>query len=176
VPSERNVQLLGRLKEMLQQTNGSFFLVNYQGLNANEEFLLRRKVTESGGRIFVAKNTLIRIAIEELGLPEVDDVLKGPSAVVIYDEPVAVAKALVQFAKENAGEIPQIKAGFLQGQRLGPEEVKAIAELPTLDELRAELVGVLQAPMSELVGVLEGAQREFVGLLDAYVEKQGEAA
>jgi len=172
VPSERNVQLLERLKEMLQQTNGSFFLVNYQGLDANEEFQLRRQVTQAGGRIFVAKNTLIRIAVRDLELPEVDEVLKGPSAVVIYDEPVAVAKALVQFAKENAGEIPQIKAGFLQGQKLAPEEVKAIAELPTLDELRAELVGVLQAPMSELMGVLEGAQREFVGLLDAYLSKQ----
>lgn len=172
MPSERNVQLLGRLKEMLQQTNGSFFLVNYQGLNANDEFRLRRQVTQSGGRIFVAKNTLIKIAVEELELPSVDEVLKGPSAVVVYEEPVAVAKALVQFAKENPGEIPQIKAGFLQGQRLTSEEVKAIAELPTLDELRAELVGVLQAPMSELVGVLEGAQREFVGLLDAYVSKQ----
>ncbi len=172
MPSERNVQLLARLKEMLQQTNGSFFLVNYQGLDANEEFLLRRRVTQAGGRIFVAKNTLIRIAVHDLELPEVDEVLKGPSAVVIYEEPVAVAKALVQFAKENSKEIPQIKAGFLQGQKLSPEEVRAIAELPTLDELRAELVGVLQAPMSELVGVLEGAQREFVGLLDAYVSKQ----
>ncbi|WP_456446418.1 50S ribosomal protein L10 [Deinococcota bacterium DY0809b] len=172
MPSERNVQLLERLKEMLQQTNGSFFLVNYQGLDANEEFQLRRQVTQAGGRIFVAKNTLIRIAVRDLELPEVDEVLKGPSAVVIYDEPVAVAKALVQFAKENSKEIPQIKAGFLQGQKLAPEEVKAIAELPTLDELRAELVGVLQAPMSELVGVLEGAQREFAGLLDAYVSKQ----
>jgi len=172
VPSERNVQLLSRLKDMLQATDGSFFLVNYQGLDANEEFLLRRQVTQAGGKIFVAKNTLIKIAIEQLELPEVDDVLKGPSAVVIYDEPVAVAKALVQFAKENSKDIPQIKAGFLQGQKLSPEEVKAIAELPTLDELRAELVGVLQAPMTELVGVLEGAQREFVGLLDAYVSKQ----
>jgi large subunit ribosomal protein L10 len=172
VPSERNVQLLGRLKEMLKEADGSFFLVNYQGLEANEEFLLRRQVTQGGGRIFVAKNTLIKIAIDELGLPEVDEVLKGPSAVVIYEEPVAVAKALVQFARENPKDVPQIKAGFLQGQKLSPDEIKAIAELPTLDELRAELVGVLQAPMQELVGVLEGAQREFVGLLDAYVSKQ----
>ena len=172
MPSERNVQLLGRLKEMLQQTNGSFFLVNYQGLDANEEFRLRRQVTQAGGRIFVAKNTLIKIAVQDLELPSVDEVLKGPSAVVIYDEPVAVAKALVQFAKENSKDVPQIKAGFLQGQKLAPEEVKAIAELPTLDELRAELVGVLQAPMSEFVGVLEGAPREFAGLLDAYVSKQ----
>ena len=172
MPSERNVQLLGRLKEMLKETDGSFFLVNYQGLEANEEFLLRRQVTQAGGRIFVAKNTLIKIAIDQLDLPEVDEVLKGPSAVVIYEEPVAVAKALVQFARESSKDVPQIKAGFLQGQKLSPDEVKAIAELPTLDELRAELVGVLQAPMQELVGVLEGAQREFVGLLDAYVNKQ----
>ncbi len=172
MPSQRNVELLGRLKEMLKAADGSFFLVNYQGLDANEEFVLRRQVTQKGGRIFVAKNTLIKIAVAELGLPEVDEVLKGPSAVVVYDEPVAVAKALVEFAKESSKDVPQIKAGFLQGQKLSAEEVKAIAELPTLDELRAELVGVLQASMSELVGVLAGAQREFVGLLDAYVDKQ----
>ncbi|AEB11196.1 50S ribosomal protein L10 [Marinithermus hydrothermalis] len=176
MPSKRNVELLARLKETLQAADGSFFLVNYQGLPAGDEFQLRKALKEKGARLLVAKNTLIRIALQELGLPELDGALAGPTAVVVFEDPVAAAKALLDFAEKNEKKIPEAKAGLLQGQLLSPEDIKALAKLPTLDELRAELVGTLQAPMAEMVGVLGGAAREFVGILDAYVKKQKEAA
>lgn len=91
---------------------------------------------------------------------------------VFYEDPVAAAKTLVQFAKSNPKGIPQVKSGLLQGQILTAKDVEALAELPTMDELRAELVGVLQAPMAELVGVLGGVARELVGILEAYAEKK----
>jgi large subunit ribosomal protein L10 len=119
----------------------------------------------------VAKNTLIRIALEELGLPKLDG-LSGPSAVVFYQDPVAAAKALQEFSKKNPKGIPEAKGGLLQGQVLSAKDLLALAELPTMDELRAELVGVLQAPMAELVGVLGGVARELVGILEAYAEKK----
>jgi len=172
VPNKRNVELLATLKENLERAQGSFFLVNYQGLPAKETHALRQALKQNGARLFVAKNTLIRLALKELGLPELDG-LQGPSAVVFYEDPVAAAKTLVQFAKSNPKGIPQVKSGLLQGQILTAKDVEALAELPTtMDELRAELVGVLQAPMAELVGVLGGVARELVGILEAYAEKK----
>ncbi|GBD40598.1 50S ribosomal protein L10 [bacterium HR38] len=91
---------------------------------------------------------------------------------VFYQDPVAAAKALSEFAKKNPKGIPEAKGGLLQGQVLSAKDVVALAELPTMDELRAELLGVLQAPMAELVGVLGGVARELVGILEAYAEKK----
>jgi len=171
VPNKRNVELLAALTETLRAANGSFFLVNYQGLTAQETHQLRQALKEKGGRLFVAKNTLIALALKNLGLPELDG-LAGPSAVVFFRDPVAVAKVLVDFSKKNNKGIPEAKGGLLSGQVLTPKDVVALAELPSMDELRAELLGVLQAPMSELVGVLGGVARELVGILEAYAEKQ----
>ncbi|MGQ9511502.1 MAG: 50S ribosomal protein L10 [Thermaceae bacterium] len=171
MPSKRNVELLSALTETLRAAEGSFFLVNYQGLTAKETHALRQALKEKGGRLFVAKNTLIALALRNLGLPELDG-LRGPSAVVFFEDPVAVAKVLVEFSKNNAKGIPEAKGGLLGGQVLSPKDLLALAELPTKDELRAELLGVLQAPMSELVGVLGGVARELVGILEAYVDKQ----
>lgn len=171
MPNKRNIALLAALKENLERAHGSFFLVNYQGLSAKETHALRQALKENGARLFVAKNTLIRIALEELGLPKLDG-LSGPSAVVFYQDPVAAAKALQEFSKKNPKGIPEAKGGLLQGQVLSAKDLLALAELPTMDELRAELVGVLQAPMAELVGVLGGVARELVGILEAYAEKK----
>lgn len=171
MPSRRNVELLAALRGELERAKGSFLLVNYQGLNAQDLYALRRGLREKGARLFVAKNTLIRLALKELGLPEVDG-LSGPSALVFYQDPVAAAKTLLDFAKKNPKGIPEAKGGLLQGQVLSAQDVKALAELPSQDELRAELVGVLQAPLAELVGVLGGVARELVGVLEAYVDRQ----
>lgn len=91
MPNKRNVELLATLKENLERAQGSFFLVNYQGLPAKETHALRQALKQNGARLFVAKNTLIRLALKELGLPELDG-LQGPSAVVFYEDPVAAAK------------------------------------------------------------------------------------
>ncbi len=172
MPNPRNVRLLGEIKSALEATGGSFFLVNYQGLTAAEDYELRRQLREQRARLFVAKNTLIRIAMEELGQASIEEHLKGPSALVFFEDPVAAAKVLVKFAEETGKEIPKVKAGLLQGQVLTAEEVESLAKMKSLDELRAELVGVMSAPLMELVGVLGGAQRELVGLLEAKVEKE----
>jgi len=176
VPNPRNVRLLGEIKGALEASQGSFFLVNYQGLSAGEDHELRRRLRESGARLFVAKNTLIRIAMAELGQASIEPYLKGPSALVFFEDPVAAAKILIKFAEEVGKEVPQVKAGLLNGRLLSAEEVEALSKLPGMQELRAELVGVLSAPLTELAGVLGGAQRELVGLFEAQVKKLEEAA
>jgi large subunit ribosomal protein L10 len=171
VPSKRNVELLESLKNTLAGAKGSFFLVDYQGLPSNGEQKLRRAFREKGAQMIVAKNTLIERALAELNLPKLDG-LKGPSAVVLFSDPVAAAKAIAEFAKTNDKGLPAAKGGVLSGNVIGADDVKALASLPSQTELRAELVGVLQSAMSELVGVLGAKAQEFVGILDAFVAKQ----
>jgi large subunit ribosomal protein L10 len=171
VPSQRNIEHLEALTATLKGAEGSFFVVDYQGLEAGPTGKLRRALREKGGELIVAKNTLIRKALSNLGLPELEG-LAGPSALVIFKEPAAVAKALKEYAKTNDKGIPKFKSGLLSGQALDAKQVEALADLPSQTELRAELVGVLSATMSNFVGVLGGKAQEFVGILDAFVAKQ----
>ncbi|MCL4454575.1 MAG: 50S ribosomal protein L10 [Deinococcus sp.] len=175
MPSKRNVNLLDALKDTLKGAGGSFFLVDYQGLEAAGERKLRKALSEKGARMFVAKNTLITKAMSDLGMPSLGE-LKGPSALVMFEDPAGAAKVLKEFAKDNEKGVPQAKSGLLSGQALSAKQVAALADLPSKKELQAELVGVLQATMSEFVSVLGGKQTELVGVLGAYVQKQSAAA
>ncbi|MCS7068766.1 MAG: 50S ribosomal protein L10 [Meiothermus sp.] len=170
MPSKRNIENLEALTATLRGAEGSFFVVNYQGLEAGQTGKLRKAVREKGGTIIVAKNTLIRKAMSDLGLPAIEG-LSGPSAVVIFNDPAGAAKALKEFAKTNDKGIPAFKSGVLSGQALTGSQVEALADLPSQKELQAELVGVLSAPMSNLVGVLGAKAQELVGILDARVQK-----
>jgi large subunit ribosomal protein L10 len=171
LPSKRNIENLEALTDTLKGSEGSFFIVNYQGLAAGATSKLRKAVYDQGGQLFVTKNTLITKALQNLGLPTLEG-LSGPSAIVTFAEPAGVAKALKEFAKTNDKNIPALKSGLLSGQALTGKQVETLASLPSQKELRAEFVGVLSAPLSDLVGVLGGKQQELVGILDAYVTKQ----
>ncbi|GIW24156.1 50S ribosomal protein L10 [Meiothermus sp.] len=170
MPNKRNIENLEALTATLKGTEGSFFLVNYQGLEAGPTGKLRKALREKGGELIVAKNTLIRKAISDLGLPAIEG-LSGPSAVVTFNDPAGVAKALKEFAKTNDKGIPALKSGMLSGQALTGQQVEALAELPSQKELQAELVGVLSATMSNFVAVLGAKAQELVGILDAQVQK-----
>lgn len=171
----RNEESVAQLRDLLADAT-TFFLVDYQGLSAGEFNELRTNVREAGGRILVAKNTLINVVLEEQGVEGFDDVLKGPTALVLVgDDPVAPAKALVDFAKDHDKELPAAKGGMLQGGQVGAETLGKIAELPTREELLSEFIGVLEGPLRQLVGVLEGPQRNLVGVLQNYSDKLKEA-
>lgn len=170
MPSKRNIEKLEALTATLKGAEGSFFVVNYQGLESGPTSKLRKAVREKGGEMIVAKNTLIAKAMSDLGLPAIEG-LNGPSAVVIFNEPAGAAKALKEFAKTNDKGIPALKSGVLSGQALSGKQVEALADLPSQKELQAELVGVLSATMSNFVGVLGSKAQELVGILDAQVQK-----
>jgi len=170
LPSKRNIENLEALTATLKGAEGSFFVVNYQGLESGPTSKLRKAVREKGGEMIVAKNTLIAKAMSDLGLPAIEG-LNGPSAVVIFNDPAGAAKALKEFAKTNDKGIPALKSGVLLGQALSGKQVQALADLPSQKELQAELVGVLSATMSDFVGVLGSKAQELVGILDAQVQK-----
>ncbi|TSA83143.1 50S ribosomal protein L10 [Deinococcus detaillensis] len=158
MPNQRNQNILASLKASLEGVE-TFFVVDYQGLSAGQLGALRKQVVEKGGRIIVAKNSLINLA---LGETDFSDALKGPSAIVVaQDDAAGVAKALSDAAKANDKGIPTMKAGFLEGKRVDISVVARIASLGTKDQLYSELVGVLGAHQSNFVGILEAYKAQL---------------
>lgn len=168
----RNVQSVEALRGLLAGAD-TFFLVNYQGLSAGEIGALRTKLREAGGRMLVAKNTLINVVLKERGVSDLADLLQGPTALVLItgDDPVAPAKVLAEFAKGHAKNLPTPKGGRLQGARIDAPALEKIARLPPREQLLSELLGVLQAPLVQLLGVLMGPHRNLVSVLNNYADK-----
>ncbi|GIW42854.1 MAG: 50S ribosomal protein L10 [Candidatus Binatia bacterium] len=136
------------------------------GLDSGQTFRLRKAIRQAGGELKVAKNTLARIAARESGYRDLEGVLSGPTALVLgYRDPVAVAKALVEFSSE-AGERVVIKGAVLQGRALGASEVKELASLPPREVLVASLLGLLQAPAAQLLRLLQEPGARLVRLLE----------
>ena len=167
----RNIQSVEVLRGLLAGTD-TFFLVNYQGLSAGEISLLRSKLRVAGGRMLVAKNTLINVVLKEQGVSDLGSVLHGPTALVLFSgDPVATAKVLADFAKSHAKNLPTAKGGRLQGARIEASAIERIAKLPPREQLLSELLGVLQAPLAQLVGVLTAAPRNLVAVMNNYADK-----
>ncbi len=169
----RNNMVLDQLRELLAGDAKTFFIVDYQGLTAAELGDLRRKIKDAGGRLFVAKNTLIKHVLTEDGVEGMDEnAFKGPTAIVLVgDDPVAPAKAITDYAKDNAKDLPMAKGGFLQGKAVDAAAVSNIAKLPSREQLLSEFIGVLNAPMQQLVGVLEASPQNLVSVLQNYSDK-----
>lgn len=170
----RNVASVAQLRDLLAGAS-TFFLVDYQGLSAGELHALRAKVRAAGGRMLVAKNTLINVVLSEHGVEGLEG-LTGPTALVLVgDDPVAPAKVLTDHAKAHAKDLPLAKGGYLQGSVVGPEALAKIATLPSREQLLSQLVGVLSAPLSQLVGVLQAPPQNLVTVFNNYADKQKEA-
>ena len=133
---------------------------------------LRRRFRKAGVEYVVIKNTLALRAVNEIGL--VGTRLKGPTGVVIGKDPVAAAKVLTDFAKENE-QRPVVKGGMLDGKAIDTAQVKQLASLPSREQMLADLGAGLQSPMSAFVGALTGVLSMFAGALDA-LRQQKEGA
>lgn len=161
---------VAELKDLLSSSKGAV-LVDYCGLTVAEDTELRSKMREAGVKYMVAKNTFIRIAAKEAGIEGLDAYLEHNTAVAFSaEDPVAPAKILNDFSEDH--KALEIKAGILDGKVIALDEVKALAELPSREELLAKLVGSMQAPISGLVNVLQGTIRNFVYTLEAVRQKK----
>jgi len=145
-------------------------VTHYKGLTVAELGELRGQLRAVGGTLKVAKNRLAKRALEGTPFTGMADLLEGPTAIAFAREPVGVPKALVDYARKNEKLV--IVGGGLKGSLLDAEAVKALAELPSLDVLRAGLVGLLQAPAARLAGVLQAPGGQLARLLKAYSDKQ----
>ncbi|ARN85314.1 50S ribosomal protein L10 [Candidatus Nucleicultrix amoebiphila] len=148
---------------------GIVVVTRQSGLTVSESTDLRHKVHKIGGRYKVAKNTLIRLAIKDTANEALTDHLNGPVALAYSPDPVAAAKITVEFANKN--DKLEIVCGMLGDKLLDSNGVKTLAKLPSLDQLRGKLVGLLQAPASKIVGVLQAPGGQVARVLSAYSRK-----
>ena len=149
-------------------------LTDYKGLDVTSINELRRKLREANIEYQVVKNTLLVRAAEDTEVALIKDHFKGPSAVAIsYDDPVAPAKVLTQFAKDN--DKLEIKVGVLNGKVLDAQAIKALALLPSREVMLAQLLATLNAVPSSFVRVLAEVPRSMVNVLTA-IKDQKEAA
>ncbi len=191
MPSQRNINQLARLKDKLGRARSVVF-ADYAGLSVGQQTELRSKVAEAGGEFTVAKNTLLKLALEQILNTEYRILnkeqkeslakhsefsiqnsvfLQGPTAVLFsYQDEIMPLKVMVEFAK--GAEKPTIKAGFLGNQELTAEQVAELAKLPGKQELIVQLLGRLQSPAYGLVNVLTGGIRKLVLVLRAIEEKK----
>lgn len=143
------------------------------GLSASQVLDLRRQMRAAGANFKVSKNRLTRLALEGTKYTSLTDLLKGPTGLAYSDDPVAAAKAANDFAKKNDKFV--ILGGAMGDTPLSVEEVKALASLPSLDQLRGKIVGLLQAPATKVAGVLAAPAAQLARVLSAHAS-QGEAA
>jgi large subunit ribosomal protein L10 len=164
-------QLVSELAQKLRGANALYF-TDFTGLNVKRMTDLRRRLRKSGVEYVVIKNTLALRAVNESGL--VTERLRGPTGLVLARDPIAAAKLLTDFAKENDAR-PSVKGGLLDGRAIDSAQVKRLATMPSRQQMLAELGAGLQAPMAAFVGALSGLLYMFAGALEA-LRKQREGA
>ncbi|MGD2161712.1 MAG: 50S ribosomal protein L10 [Anaerolineales bacterium] len=170
---ERKQELVSEYKEILSQ-NKAIILTHYQGLTVPQMEALRAQVRESGGNYQVVKNTLVKMAFEDVGLPQPEGGLDGPTAIgATSDDLPGLAKAIVDLSKEV--DVFHVKSAIIDGEVFDAAEIVRLAELPPLPVLRAQLLGLVQTPARNIAGVLAGSMRQVVNVLNAYSEQEAAA-
>jgi large subunit ribosomal protein L10 len=162
-------QVVADLVERLRTTE-SLIVADYRGLTNAQLMELRAKLRGSGARLTVVKNTLTRRAAEAAGTDALLALLEGPTAIAFVEadgDPVAVAKALADAAKDT--KVLALRGGILSGQTLSGADVEELAKLPAADVVKAQLVGVIVAPLTQLAALIDAPLRDLVGLLDARI-------
>jgi len=165
-------ELVGELNAAFKATN-TVVVAHYSGLTVTQMQILRRQMKQAGASVKVAKNRLAKIALEGTDVAGIASLLKGPTVIAFSGDPVAAPKVAVDFAKANERFV--ILGGSMGKTALNPDAVKALASLPSLDELRAKIIGLLQAPATKIAQVVNAPAAQLARVVQAYANK-GEAA
>jgi len=170
VPNNKNIEQVAKIKEHLDGCS-AMWLVDYRGLTVKQVEDLRHQLREAGAEMKVYKNTLCNIALKDLGLPSMDELLAGPNGFVFASgEDIAPsAKVIKTFAK--ASKILEIRGGLVGDQVMDAKQVEAIADLPSREELIAKLLGTLNNPATQIVRVLNEPMASFARTVNAIAEK-----
>lgn len=148
----------------------SFFLVNYQGLSANQTTELRRELRADQVRMNVVKNSVARHTFEKLGYKDFNEVLTGMNAIVYGSDPVAAAKRLLAYKEKN--QKPEVRGAVVEGKFLKADEVVALSKLPGREQLLSQILGAFQGVAQQFVSTLNEIPRKFVGTLQAVADKE----
>lgn len=165
-------ELVATLAQVFNDT-GVVVVAHYAGLTVADMTALRARMRESGAGVRVAKNRLAKLALKGTDVEHISDLFTGPTVIAFSGDPVAAPKVAVEFAKVNERLV--ILGGAMGRTNLDQEGVKALASLPSLDELRGRLVGLIAAPATKVARVLAAPAGQVARVVAAYAEK-GEAA
>jgi large subunit ribosomal protein L10 len=173
ISKARKEELVKTYDELIGKSTG-MILIEYRGLTMKGMDPLRSKLRDASGELHVVKNTLAQRALTAAGHRVPPEMLTHSTAIgFAFSDVAGVAKALSTYAKDS--EFVSIKGGLLGDRILTSADVEALAELPPLPIVHAQLLGLLATPASRLVGVVAGGVRQLVNVVKAYSEKEGEA-
>ncbi len=157
-------ELVSTLNEAWKDA-GVVVVAHYKGMTVAQMTDFRKRMKEAGGSVKVAKNKLAKLALKDTASQGISDLLKGQTCIAYSDDPVSAAKVSVKYAKENERLV--IIGGAMGKTVMNAEAVKALAELPSLDELRAKLIGLLQAPATKIARILKEPGAKLARVLQA---------
>jgi large subunit ribosomal protein L10 len=161
-------ELVTELKEVFKTTN-TVVVAHYAGLTVAQMQVLRRQARQAGTTVKVAKNRLAKLALEGTDVASIGPLLKGPTVIAYSNDPVGASKVAVDFAKGHEKFV--ILGGAMGKTALDPNGVKALASLPSLDELRAKIVGLIQAPATKIAQVINAPAAKVARVVQAYANK-----
>ncbi len=167
---EAKKQVVEEIKEKIQNSKSVVF-VKSLGLTVAEDTELRKEFLSKQVEYKVLKNTLIRRAFNDLGVTDFDDELNGPTSVAFGHDETSAAKIVIEAAKKYDTKL-SVKCAYVEGNKVDVKGVKALASMPSKEELVAKMLGSLQAPISNFVGVLSAIPRGLVIALNAVAEKK----
>ena len=175
MPTQAKRETIDSLVELLKKSD-AVFITEYRGLTVKKISVCRKNIRQAGGEMKVCKNTLMRIALSECGMIQAPDFDFGPNGYVLsYGDAAAVAKAIRDFSKEKGNEALVVKGAILDGKLLTKEQVFALADLPSREQLLAQVVGTIAGPLRGLVTVLSGPARGLVTCLNQIKDKKDAA-
>jgi large subunit ribosomal protein L10 len=173
ITKERKEEVLSQYADWMKRSQ-AVILVEYTGVKMKDLDNIRAKIRESGGEFHVVKNTLARRAFADQGLDVPGDYLVKSTAIsYAFSDPASTAKALTDATKGL--EFIKVKGGFMSGKALNAAQVKSLADMPPLPVVRAQLLGMLQAPAGKLVRTIAEPARGLAAVLKAFSEKASEA-
>jgi large subunit ribosomal protein L10 len=165
-------RVVADLVERLRASD-TLIVADYRGLSMPEIDGVRTEVLKHGARFTVVKNTLTKRAAEEAGVPELVELLDGPTAIAFVGDGdmVGVAKALSDTARQT--KILSVRGGILQGKPMSADQVRDLASLPPAEVLRGQVLGAIVAPLTAIAGLIDAPLQNLVGLIDARIEQLG---
>ena len=165
--------IVAELTEKLKNASAGV-LVDYSGITVAEDTEMRRKLRSENVDYSVVKNTLLKFAINSLGLEELDSVLNGTTSIAVSaDDPIAPAKIIKEFADKFTNHF-EIKGGFMDGKVLSVDEINSLASIPALPVLQAQVLGTMLAPISSFAAVIKAIAEKLGGTVDAAPEAAAE--
>lgn len=170
ISKEKKDELVAQYKDLIDQSD-ALILTDYKGMAVTDMENLRSKVREADGVFYVTKNTLLKLALEEAGTTVPDELLTGQVATgFALGEAPSLAKALVDYA--DKAENLAIRGGIMEMEVLSQEQIESLAKLPTLEELQAQIIGLISAPARNLVTTITNGVRQVVNVVDAYAKSE----